>query len=320
MNSIIFVCSKCHSLCCFDADYDEQDSSGQRQLIGQKDIELEEKSKLKLNKNILEKFTENPICSVCIEKELLNIKMQNDFISNFEKTLIDINITKVENTANLFTGSEILQDSNDINLKKNIKTEGTEENSQIQRDLILLKNINENRNKKKISSQRMCKSYASHLCFNISYSGHYGTINSMRIGSLRSSPVPQEEVQNGLYLICRYLKHLLNLNNIQSDDFIINSSIIFFINLKQHELLYKEKKLNVGEFNTALDRMMTYFEKLFTVLSTKAISPPNSIETSKKMISGRSYLYSPNDPFDFVLAMKRLLINLKAFQLLETFT
>ena len=54
--------------------------------------------------------------------------------------------------------------------------------------------------------------------------------------------------------------------------------------------------MNVNDFNIALDKMMTHFEELFAFLSKKAISPPNRIETNKKIINGRSYLYSQNDP------------------------
>ena len=321
MSSIIFVCSKCHSLCCFDVGESENDLVSSKRLIDQKITKLKENSNSQIDQNIFKNFKENPICSSCIEKDILNIQLQNDFISNFEKTLIDVDISKIENTANLFTGSEILQSNHENHFKKNPKYEENEENYQNQKDFLILQKIKENREKnKKKNPQKICKTYASHLCFNISYVGQYGTINSLRVGSLKSSPAPQEEVQNGLYLICRYLKHLLNENHIESNDFIINSSIIFIINGKPYELLYKEKKLNVNDFNIALDKMMTHFEELFAFLSKKAISPPNRIETNKKIINGRSYLYSQNDPFDFVLAMKRLLINLKAFQLLETFT
>ena len=83
--------------------------------------------------------------------------------------------------------------------------------------------------------------------------------------------------------------------------------------------LYPEKKANVPEFNIALSRMMFLFEQLFSVLSKRAISPPHRIDSSKETINLVSYALNLNDPFNFVLSMKRLLVNLKSVQMLETF-
>ena len=314
---LFFVCSKCHSLCCFDVNEEESDSGAARKFAGQIQIKVENIVALRIRSKIFKNFQKKPLCASCIDKELNKLQIQNQIIQNFEETLNEVDITKVENVAKLFTGSEISKDSLDRN--SNQLSNGTNKIEITQNPEEFLLQI-PSQSSKKASPIRTGKSFAAHICYDISFIGQYGTINTLRVGSLKSNPVPQQEVQNGLYLICRYLKLLLQSNNISSDDFIINQKIVFLIDKKPVELLYQEKKFIVTEFNTAVDKMMWYFEQLFDVLSKKAISPPNRIETSKKQINGRSYLYTPSDPFDFVLAMKRLLINLKAFQVLQTFT
>lgn len=301
---VIYVCSQCHCLACFNAEQSDDNFPLVSQLtaIDKKKIQqfLESKS-IKNDSKLIPKLQ---LCSNCIEKEIERMKTKEKLIEDFKNGIDLVNSEKIE--------AEMSKTDMDY-FEKPSAARHIEKRSNIKENL---PKSSSKHNPRQIPK----KAYPEHMCFDISFNGQYGTINSLRVGSLKSCPVPQQEVQNGLYLICRYLQFLLIENSVPYDDFKLGSKIIFIVKGKQHELFYQEKKSCVSEFNIALNKMMCYFEELFIVLSKRAISGPNRIESSNALINGRSYLYSISNPFDFVIGMKKLLINLKAVQMLQTFT
>jgi len=150
--------------------------------------------------------------------------------------------------------------------------------------------------------------------FHISFQGLFGVINQLRIGSLKSNTVPIDEIQMALYLLSRYLVCLLRQYKLSVDGIAL-ACIPQFCGI---ELKYPEKKSQVKSFNTSLDNLYSHFEQLFGLLSKKGISPPYQIISTHHSIGGIEYLYAWQNPFNFVCCTKRLLINLKTVQVLQS--
>ncbi|EAX94661.1 hypothetical protein TVAG_293910 [Trichomonas vaginalis G3] len=303
--TLFFVCPSCHSLSAMDTTLTDDGIVNKLGSV----INLSDQSQSMLMKELYElnkqSGNEEPrrhlICVKCIDKFLAYFKNTNELFQKF-----DVQGKSLDNIHFLIPDQEPQEEP-----KKPIRKISDSEN-QIIPQTSPKKQANP-------SQPDPSRCFTIHTVFSISFDGQYGTINSCRVGSLKSIPVPLAEIQTGLLLICKYLKILLQKSMIDSSDLIIDSKIILIVNGKQHELLYPEKKANVPEFNIALSRMMFLFEQLFSVLSKRAISPPHRIDSSKETINLVSYALNLNDPFNFVLSMKRLLVNLKSVQMLETF-
>lgn len=304
--TLFFVCSECHCLAAMDTNLADDNNSAK--LASVMEVSDENSSNLlKELEEISKQYSNNihlqhPLCYNCTERYIEYYKIINDFMKKFE-----------------FQGKQI----DNINFKapeieiphQHRERSSTFKDYKYDSEALLSSPT------KQVEPRKPgpIRPFPVHTIFIIQFDNMYGTINSCRIGSLKSIPVPQSEVQTGLYLICRYLKYLLARVNIDNNDFIVTSKIIFVIKGKPFELLYQDKKTNVSTFNTALTQMMYLFEQIFTLLSLQAISPPHRIDSGKETINLVSYLFNPNDQFNFVLSMKRLLVNLKAVQMLETF-
>lgn len=299
MSALIYVCSECGNLAYADKDTFEE-SEADAIHAGSYSGTIDTYNGNSDNK--YEGFTMPKLCSKCIELHIKALETQSMMIVKF-----------IENVGRI----EKLEKEYKTEFNDNIITE----TSHVEKKSVQLPEIpkpNRSHNVPEIICPKMSPTYSRYLAFNISYSGPFGTINQLRIGSLKSMPVPVEEVQYGLYLLCRYLLFYTDLLKLEKIEISYQKHLILKSEKTEHSLVYKDKNTNMREFNNSLNFLYSSFDKIFTVLSTRGISPPHQILTAKQTISGYPYHLSSN-PFDFTHGMKKLLVNLKTVQMLETF-
>ena len=312
--NLLTLCTCCGNLTIFDEETfaNSSDSSSFRDNQTVDKQKLENIENYKHFSEILSYQNGNyilphlPLCQKCIDYFLRDEKVTSE--------LFNKSINSLSQNHELYRNCESYIEENTHSVPHSMKLKSPPKSNQ---PTILLKNITKQSDH--IKKDEPKANSASFYAFSISYSGLYGTINNMRVGYLDSYPVPIEEVQNGLYLIARYLSVNLTNQKINQDTFQLTSVITIYISNKPYELKFPTNKKDIKTFNMVLDKFMELFQILFETLSKKGVAAPHLILSEKSTIGGFSYLYDKDNQYDFTNGMRKLLLDIKSVQVLRTF-
>ena len=312
--NLLTLCTCCGSLIILDekAFSSTSDSSSSRDYQTIENQKIEDLQNYKYYKELISYQNEDsklphfPLCQKCIDYFLRDEKTSNEL---FKKSIENFSQNKeIYNKCDSFMAEKSYHPHHSIKLKNPPKTQQTK---------ILIKNIDVPIDDAKKDESKAIS--ASFYAFSISHNGLYGTINNMRVGYLDNYPVPYEEIQNGLYLIARYLSINLKNQEINQHVFVLTSVITIYITNKPYELKFPTSKKDIKTFNMVLNKFMELFEILFESMSKKGIAAPHLIVSEKSTIGGFNYLYSKDNQYDFTNGMRKLLLDIKSVQVLRTF-
>lgn len=265
-----------------------------------------------------------PLCDSCLEQAIIHTKTLNDLLDNFNK-----NIPNIEKYSAVFNPKDLqshqvispfIIPKKDTSLPLDSKSQtpkelaSTEKNQQ---EAKKIKQSNSSTDQRPVQ-RKITPRFAQFAAFRLTIDGMFAKINGLRLGKLKTVFVPTSEVQNALYFLCQFLLYQMKIFHIDSSNVKVSSNIIFTTSSGDHELKFPEKKAEIKSFNSALDNMMTSFDKIFNSDELAKMRPSNLIDSSKHLIAGKSYHYSESDPSQFTRAMRKLIVNLKTIQSFQT--
>jgi hypothetical protein len=160
--------------------------------------------------------------------------------------------------------------------------------------------------------------FAQLAAFRLAIIGPFAAINSLRIGRLNSVNVPLPEIQNGLFLLCRFLAYQMRTVGLDPGNVRIGATIQFVTADGIFELKIPKHSKECDRFNLALVHMMALFDAVFSSAYMRRMRPANLIDIGKRTISGESFLYSKSEPALFTRAMRKLVVNMKTIQAYQT--
>jgi len=251
-----------------------------------------------------------PLCYSCIDKHIAHMQRINGLFNRFQNDVEDVISIKADKSFESLNSDEIGFWENDLNEPTTLNSNIVSKSNDCSSSPLVSKYK---------SARTIFPNSVQFFCFHISSNGLFGTINGLRVGRLESCPVPYEEVQSGLFFICRCLHLLMRFANVPRNTVIILEKPVFEVNQKKYRLMISNSRSEIKEFNIALHSMMQTFEMVFSILSTKGVAAPHRICSNDGTIAGNKYEYNKSDEYNFTVSMRKLLVNIKATQVLMTF-
>jgi hypothetical protein len=160
--------------------------------------------------------------------------------------------------------------------------------------------------------------FAQLAAFRLTIIGPFAAINTLRLGTLPCMPVPTQEIQNGLWMLCRLLMSEMKTVGLECLNIHFGAVVSFSTPGAIYELRIPKKSKDCEKFNLALNQMMASFNLVFNSDYMKRMRPSNLIDTAKQTIAGESYAYSIKEPANFTRGMRKLAVNLKTIQAYQT--
>lgn len=160
--------------------------------------------------------------------------------------------------------------------------------------------------------------FAQIAAFKFNIDGQFGTINGQRLGTLKCSQVPVQELQNALHVLCRFLVYQMRVVGLDPMNIKVGATIQFVSPEGVKVLKVPEKSREINAFNEALTLMMCGFNAVFNSKFLEKMRPAHLIDTEKQTIGGESYSWTKGSQENFTAAMRKLVVNLKTIQAYET--
>ncbi|EAY03201.1 hypothetical protein TVAG_049850 [Trichomonas vaginalis G3] len=334
----LFVCSRCRKLCiATELNWNAAFRNHRRQTFSTKtprriqlhcgkDFKWEYYDQFLEDKEIFQKREQAdfPICNKCANLKLEQINCQRDYLKyesdplskNMPNVSLDIIKQLKHKTEKLKKEIQVYREvfesssaGSDVRIETLSPSIPRDESfrSKAPDTLMLRQNPNENL---KVNTFVACTTFV------ISSNGHYGTINELRLGTQTPTPVPLEEINSGLMLLCQILNYYLSITKAYIFEIHLGPEMTFKIHDHEYTLTafdLKHKK-SVKRFNEAMDIIMSVFSHVFVFFDSGQPRPPFLIKPKDKTIGGESYEYELKHPEKWTLAMKYLLANLKSAQ------
>ena len=164
------------------------------------------------------------------------------------------------------------------------------------------------------------KSLTLHFTFQISFSGHYGTINDCRIGIRSPYDIDTFEFDSGIFFLVQLIMNIARLIDVEFIEIQAKMPILFldktYIPLSLENINGKNYLKGIRSFRKGIETIFVVCEKLFSVIyeKTNNFMPPNTINLKEHKIFKASYVYDKDQPEVFTYAMKLLLFDLKCIQ------
>lgn len=335
----LFVCSRCRKLCiATELSWNATAMSSRRMTFSTKtprsinlyygpEYQWEHIDIFNKDKEIITKHqnSEFPICNKCANLKIDQICSQKDYykyeIEQVQKNEAKFTLENIKNikhkTAKLNTEIQVYKE---VFASSNVSTEiRTDTIAPVQsEDEIFHVERRESVNPKANANEKLIVStLMSGTTFVIGSNGHYGTINELRLGNMTPTPVPLEEINSGLMILCQLLNYYITITRALQITIRLCPEITFTLNDTEYVLSafdLKHKK-TTKRFNDAMNMIFTLFSYIFAYFEAGQPRPPFMIKPKLKQIGGEPYEYEIKHPEKWTLAMKYLLADIKSAQI-----